>query len=149
MSTSGGRQGLSWIQIQFEDMERYAYKLETLLRAEMCDLDFAKHTLTENNKKYKELEKLIEWLADKRDALFDETVQLKKDNEKLLDKTLDQEAVILALRGQCAHMARQIPPPPPQPATPEVLAVQQPPTTQEDQDMEEEEGPQPGGVLQV
>jgi hypothetical protein len=142
MRTSGSREGLSWIQIQFEDMERYAYKVETLLRAEMCDLDFAKHTLTENNKKYKELERLIEWLTDKRDALFNENVQLKKDNEKLLDKTLDQEAVILALQGQCAHMARQIPPPPPQSATPQVLAIQQPPATQEDQEMEEEEDPE-------
>ncbi|KAK1618871.1 hypothetical protein QYE76_024388 [Lolium multiflorum] len=121
MRTSGSREGLSWIQIQFEDMERYAYKVETLLRAEMCDLDFAKHTLTENNKKYKELERLIEWLADKRDALFNENVQLKKDNEKLLDKTLDQEAVILALQGQCAHL---------------------PLATPEDQEMEEEEDPE-------
>ncbi|KAM0899984.1 hypothetical protein ACQ4PT_020933 [Festuca glaucescens] len=145
MRTSGSREGLSWIQIQFEDMEMYAYKVETLLCAEMRDLDWTKHTIKENNKKYQQLEKLSEWLADKRDALFAGTVQLKKDNEKLLDKTLDQEAVILALRGQCAHLARQIPPSPPQPATPvvhavqQVLAIPQPPATQEDQVMEEED----------
>jgi hypothetical protein len=32
------------MQIQFEDIERYAYKVETLLRAEMCDLHWTKHT---------------------------------------------------------------------------------------------------------
>jgi hypothetical protein len=47
------------MQIQFEDMERYTYKMETLLRAEMCDLDWTKHTLNENNKKYQQIEKLI------------------------------------------------------------------------------------------
>ncbi|KAK1614657.1 hypothetical protein QYE76_020174 [Lolium multiflorum] len=83
MRTSRGREGLT-MQIQFEDIERYAYKVETLPRAEMCDLHWTKHTLKENNKKYQQLE----WLADKRDALFAETVQLKNDNEKLLNKTM-------------------------------------------------------------
>jgi hypothetical protein len=98
-------------------MERYAYKVETLLLAEMRDLDWTKHTLKENNKKYQQLEKLIEWLADKRDALFAETVHLKKDNEKL-----DLDAMILALRGQCTHMTQQIPSPPSRPDIQEMIA---------------------------
>jgi hypothetical protein len=44
--------------------------------------------------------------VNKRDALFAENVQLKKDNEKLLNKTLDHDAMILALRRQCVHMAQ-------------------------------------------
>jgi hypothetical protein len=108
--TKGNREGMTWTAIQFEDMERYARKMEHHLSMEMNNCDLTKQILQENNLKYYELK-------EQRDELDAEVVQLKEDNEKLQDETFKQQAIILALQAQCAHLVKQIPPSPPHPAT--------------------------------
>ncbi|KAK1684817.1 hypothetical protein QYE76_045665 [Lolium multiflorum] len=83
---------MTWTAIQFEDMERYAQKMEHHLRIEMNDCDMTKQILQENNLKYYELK-------EQRDELDAEVVQLKEDNEKLQDETFKQQAIILALQA--------------------------------------------------
>jgi hypothetical protein len=115
--TKGNREGMTWTAIQFEDMERYARKMEHHLRMEMNNCDLTKQILQENNLKYYELK-------EQRDELDAEVVQLKADNEKLQDETFKQQAIILALQAQCAHLVKQIPPSPPHPATQEAPTVE-------------------------
>ncbi|KAK1558110.1 hypothetical protein QYE76_016685 [Lolium multiflorum] len=110
--TKGNREGMTWTAIQFEDMERYAQKMEHHLRLEMNDCDLTKQILQENNLKYYELK-------EQRDELDAEVVQLKTDNEKLQDENFNQQAIILALQAQCAHLVKQIPSSPPHPVTQE------------------------------
>jgi hypothetical protein len=45
MRTPGLREGLPWTKIQLEDMERYAFNLEHMLRIEMDAMDDAKYQL--------------------------------------------------------------------------------------------------------
>ncbi|KAK1644055.1 hypothetical protein QYE76_061860 [Lolium multiflorum] len=112
--TKGNREGMTWTAIQFEDMERYAQKMEHHLRLEMKDCDLIKQILQENNLKYYEMK-------EQRDELDAEVAQLKTDNEKLQDETFKQQAIILALQAQCAHLVKQIPSSPPHPVTQETL----------------------------
>ncbi|KAK1694751.1 hypothetical protein QYE76_011448 [Lolium multiflorum] len=90
--TKGNCEGMTWTAIQFEDMERYAQKMEHHLRLEMKDCDLIKQILQENNLKYYEMK-------EQRDELDAEVVQLKTDNEKLQDETFKQQAIILALQA--------------------------------------------------
>jgi hypothetical protein len=97
MRTLGSRGTLPWTEIPLEDMEAYVYNLEHLLRAEMKSSDEAKELLHENQERIHLLENTILKLGDKKDAL-------EAANQKLRDKTLNQDALIAGLQGHCVYV---------------------------------------------
>ena len=106
--TAGDRLGLRWSEIQFEDLEGHVYNLEEMLRTEMEELDWAKGLLQQNKERIIQAERAVEWLGDQRDKLRNDNYKLKNVNEKLEDKALSQEAQILGLQGQCAHLVQKV-----------------------------------------
>jgi hypothetical protein len=55
LSTPGRREGLPWTEIQLEDMETYAFNMETMLHDEMDATDNAKYQLREKEEKIDQL----------------------------------------------------------------------------------------------
>jgi hypothetical protein len=101
LSTPGRREGLPWTEIQLEDMETYAFNMETMLHDEMDAADNAKYQLWEKEEKIDQLENTIQKLKEKN-AL------LEAINDKLKAKIEDQTARNIGLQGQCAYLSKYL-----------------------------------------
>jgi myosin heavy subunit len=101
LSTPGRREGLPWTEIQLEDMETYAFNMETMLHNEMDATDNAKYQLREKEEKIDQLENTIQKLKEKN-------VLLEAINDKLKAKIEDQTAQNIGLQGQCAYLSKYL-----------------------------------------
>ena len=93
--------------LQFEDLEATIHRAVTLLGAESRVVDQSKELIAEQKKRIATIEGVLVSQEDKKEKLEVAHQKLQAEHLKLLNKVDTQEAMIAALREQCAQLAKE------------------------------------------
>ena len=93
--------------LQFEDLEATIHRAVTLLGAESRVVDQSKELIAEQKKRIATVEKVLVSQEDKKEKLEVAHQKLQEEHLKLLNKVDTQEAMIAALREQCAQLTKE------------------------------------------
>ena len=101
------RENMPMMELQLEDLEATIHRAVTLLGAESRVVDQSKELIAEQRKRITTLEKVLVSQEDKKEKLEVDHQKLQEEHLKLLNKVDTQEAMIAALREQCAQLAKE------------------------------------------
>ena len=95
------------MELKMEDLEVTTHREVTILHAEMQVVDQAKELIAEHKNRIATIEGVIVSQEDQKKKLETTNQKLEAENLKLLNKVDSQEAMIAALREQCAQLTKE------------------------------------------
>ena len=101
------RKDMTLMALQFEDLEVTIHRAVTLLDVESRVVDQSKELIAEQKKRIATVEGVIVSQEAKKEKLETTNQKLEAENLKLLNKVDTQEAMIVALREQCAQLTKE------------------------------------------
>ena len=101
------RENMPMMELQLEDLEATIHRAVTLLGAESWVVDQSKELIAEQKKRIATVEEVIVSQEAKKEKLEVANQKLQAENLKLLNKVDTQEAMIAALREQCAQLTNE------------------------------------------